>query len=82
MVQVSNRDGGVIAKGLLYEITLKGKSKANLVVLFYNTYYPNALNQIHWADISIPIKTLEDHQLNQEDYVNIKIDGSGAKLVF
>lgn len=78
----SNYGGGVIVKGLLYEINLKSKSNAKIVVLFYNTYFPNSLYKIQWADITIPKQTLEEHQLRQGDYVNMKIDPDGGKLVF
>ncbi len=82
VTQASSREGGAIVKGLLYEVTLRGQSKAKLVVLFYNTYFPNSLNQIQWADLSIPFMTLQDHQLKQGDYVNMQINANGAKLSF
>ena len=78
----SNYGGGVIVKALLYEINTKSQSKAKIVVLYYNTYYPNSLYKIQWMDITIPAKTLEEHQLRQGDYVNMKIDQNGGKFVF
>lgn len=81
VTQLSNLGEGVIVKGLLYEVILKGQ-KAKLVVLFYNTYFPNSLYSISWADITIPAKELQEHELVQGDYVNMEINPNGGKLVY
>lgn len=59
-----------------------GNHKTQLKVLFYNTFYPNMLEQFMLADISISTKQYNEYQLKQGDYVKIRLDENGAKIVF
>lgn len=71
-----------LTKGVIAMDPKVGNSKTELKVLFYNTYFPNMMNQFSLADISLPTKTYNEQNLKKGDYIQISLNENGAKVIF
>lgn len=71
-----------LTKGFIAMEPKVGNNKTELKVLFYNTYYPNMMNQFSLADISIPTKTYNEQNLKKGDYIKMSLNENGAKAIF
>lgn len=74
---------GVLVQGLIYEIPKTTNSKAELVVMFYNEYYPNFQGQIIHADVNMAINEFQQYNLRVGSYVTLMLnEDKPAKIVF
>ena len=74
---------GVLVQGLIYEIPKTTSRKAELVVMFYNQYYPNFRGEIIHADVNVPIQEFQRYNLKVGDYVKLLLnEDKPAKVVF
>ena len=74
---------GVLVQGLIYEIPKTTNRKAELVVMFYNQYYPNFRGEIIHADVNVPIQEFQRYNLKAGDYVKLLLnEDKPAKVVF
>ena len=63
-----------LVHGLILEIPKVTNSKAELVVMYYNEYYPNFRGQISHADVNVKIKEFTEHNLKVGDYVKMLLN--------
>lgn len=70
-----------LTKGLIGSEPKVGNSKTKLEVLFYDMYYPNSKKEFSLADVSVPTKQYNNHNLKKGDYVTIALDENGAKAI-
>ncbi len=82
MEEVNDKNGSVIVKGFVSEIPKRGNKKSSLVVLYYNTYFPNGLNEFQWADLSASNEELDKHQIKEGSFVKLMLNPNGGKIVF
>ena len=74
---------GVLVQGLIFEIPKTTSRKAELVVMFYNQYYPNFRGEIIHADVNVPIQEFQRYNLKVGDYVKLLLnEDKPAKVVF
>ena len=70
-MSVEKLPNAALVQGLIYEIPKKTSHKAELVVLYYNQYFPNFRGEIIHLDLNMPLKTLEQQNLKAGDFVKV-----------
>ena len=81
-LQEASLNNNSLTKGFIAMDPKVGNSKTESKVLFFNTYYPNMMEQFSLADISIPTKTYNEQNLKKGDYIKISLNENGAKVLF
>lgn len=80
---VENLPHAAKVQGLIHEIPNVTNSKAKLVVLYYNMYFPNMMKQILSVNISVPYDVFTQYNLKPGDYVKIILnEDKTPKIVF
>ena len=81
-LEVVAMPNAALVHGLIYEIPKVTKTKASLVIMYNNQYYPNMRGLSH-ADINVPIEAFKEYDLKVGDYVNILLnEDKHPKVVF
>ena len=81
-LEAASLNNNSLTKGFIAMDPKVGSSKTELKVLFFNTYYPNMMEQFSLADISIPTKTYNEQNLKKGDFIKISLNENGAKVLF
>lgn len=63
-----------VAQGLIWEVKRKGASKVSLVVMIYNTYYPNFREQFQSVDVNVKADVFDNMGLKEGDYVKVLLN--------
>lgn len=71
---VDGLPNAVLVHGLILEIPKVTNSKAELVIMYYNEYYPNFRGQIVHMDVNVKMKEFTEHNLKVGDYVKVLLN--------
>lgn len=69
----------VVQTGYVHEIQGDGQ-KVNLVVIYFNRYYPNSMNEFSYGEFKVARKVLEENGIQEGSFVKLQLDENGGKL--
>ena len=79
IVASDKKSGAFVQTGYVHEIQGDGH-KVNLVIIYFNRYYPNCMNEFSYGDFKVARKVLEENGIRQGSFVKIQLDENGGKL--
>lgn len=79
-MEVSDKkEEAVVQTGYVHEIKGDGQ-KVNLIVIYFNRYYPNFMNEFSYGDFKVARKVLEKNGIKEGSFIKMQLDQNGGKL--